>query len=148
MKRSSSAPSLLNCPSQGTLCCSSISSSFKTVRSSTCLHALPPVNNPVVEVRTYENNITWRHFQIQSMLKAPSHTIDSCMLDVYGKPIDLTYVVEGNDPHTQEFAYCLATPPECPECHEVSDSSPEFMVRSLARGEQETQDRRQRRKEV
>lgn len=111
MKRSASAPSLNTLASTGKM---------KNVRSSACLQALAiPDIPPTIEVRQQSN--LWTLFQLHSMLKAPSHVIDTCVLDVFGKPVSLDVVVDHKDRNLQSLAYCIATPPEHPELSNDED---------------------------
>jgi hypothetical protein len=67
------------------------------------------------------------------MLRAPAHVVDMCMMDVYGKPVDLTAMINtSKNEKVQRLAFCIATPPEV----ETHESEPIVSrLRSSRRGE-------------
>lgn len=102
MRRSASSPSMHNAS-----LVQQPSSMMKSSRSSMNLQALPPYVEPPPLVADM-----WKHVQIHSVLKAPSHVVDMCMMDVYGKPVQLETVLHTHNEKIQSLAYCIATPPE------------------------------------
>ena len=108
MRRSTSSPSLPSLQqSQSMMKCS---------RSSTNLQALPNYIDPPPIIQE-----AWKHVQMHSMLKAPSHIVDMCVMDIYGKPMDLSMMMGTHNEKVQRLAYCIATPPEveAPEPQEL-----------------------------
>ena len=125
MRRSSSSPSLHN------ISLAQQQPNMKSSRSFTNLQALPTYIEPpplIVE--------TWKHVQAHSMLRAPAHVVDMCMMDVYGKPVDLTAVINTpKNEKVQRLAFCIATPPEV-ETVETHECEPIVArLRSSRRGE-------------
>jgi hypothetical protein len=129
MKRSVSSPAMFG-NSMGTM---------KKSRSSTNLCALaapvdamPPhemVQTAAVTPPSAASKLA-HHMQLYTLLKAPIHQVDMCLVDAKIPDVNLYDEKIVNNENIREFALCIATPPDVEVCEYPSTLQALFTSRA------------------